>query len=69
MLLARRFRKEIDAALAIDPREPQALRDLLEFYLLAPGLAGGDQKKAAAMAERTGVADHRATGVAVVGGE
>jgi hypothetical protein len=31
--------------------------------------AGGEEEGAAAMAERTGVADHRATGVAVVGGE
>jgi hypothetical protein len=30
--------------------------------------AGGEEKGTAAMAERTGVADHRATGVAVVGG-
>src|ERR1700747_652773 len=30
--------------------------------------AGGEEEGAAAMAERTGVADHRATGVAVVGG-
>src|ERR1700722_5055484 len=31
--------------------------------------AGGEEEGTAAMAERTGVADHRATGVAVVGGE
>jgi hypothetical protein len=31
--------------------------------------AGGEEERTAAMAERTGVADHRATGVAVVGGE
>ena len=31
--------------------------------------AGGEKERTAAMAERTGVADHRATGVAVVGGE
>src|SRR5579862_7721085 len=30
--------------------------------------AGGEKERTAAMAERTGVADHRATGVAVVGG-
>ena len=30
--------------------------------------AGGEEEGTAAMAERTGVADHRATGVAVVGG-
>jgi len=52
LLLARRFRKEIDAALALDPRDVQAWRDLLEFYLLAPGIAGGDRRKAAAIAGR-----------------
>jgi len=46
LLLARRFRKEIDAALALDPRDVQANRDLLEFYLLAPGIAGGDRRQA-----------------------
>lgn len=52
LFLARRFRKEIDAALALDPRDVQALRDLLEFYLLAPGIAGGDRAKAESTADR-----------------
>ena len=51
LLLARRFRKEIDTALALDPRDVQALRDLTEFYLLAPGIAGGSREKAGATAE------------------
>jgi tetratricopeptide (TPR) repeat protein len=55
--IARRFRKEIDAAIALDGRDPQALRDLLEFYLVAPGIAGGDVKKAAAMADRIAAID------------
>ena len=46
LFLARRFRKEIGAALSLDPRDLQALRDLLEFYLLAPGMIGGDPRKA-----------------------
>ena len=46
LVLARRFTKEIDAALALDPRDLQALRDLMEYYLLAPGIAGGDKSKA-----------------------
>ena len=50
--LARRFKHEIDAALALDPRDVQALRDLMEYYLLAPGIAGGDQDKARATAAR-----------------
>lgn len=52
LFLARRFRSEIDTAIALDPRDVQALRDLLEFYLVAPGLGGGDPAKAVATAER-----------------
>lgn len=52
VIIARRFHREIEAALEGDPRDTQALRDLLEFYLLAPGLAGGDVKKAEAMAQQ-----------------
>jgi tetratricopeptide (TPR) repeat protein len=52
LLLARRFRGEIDAALSLDPRDVQALRDLMEFYLLAPGIVGGDRNKAPATAIR-----------------
>lgn len=57
LLLARRFRKEIDAALALDPADRQALRDLMEFYLLAPGLLGGDLHKAEEIAGRIGQLD------------
>jgi len=49
-MLARRFRKEIDTALALDAGDVQAWRDLLEYYLLAPGLIGGDKAKAAGIA-------------------
>ena len=52
LLLARRFRKEIDAALALDPRDAQANRDLLEFHLLAPGIAGGDRQQAGDVARQ-----------------
>ncbi|MEI9971831.1 MAG: hypothetical protein WDO73_07120, partial [Ignavibacteriota bacterium] len=51
-LLARRFRREIDTALSLDGRDVQALRDLMEFYLLAPGIVGGDKEKAKALAAR-----------------
>jgi tetratricopeptide (TPR) repeat protein len=56
-VLARRFRHEIDTALAQDPRDLQALGDLMEFYLVAPGLVGGDKDKARAMAERIAAVD------------
>jgi hypothetical protein len=52
LFLARKFRKEIDAALAIDARDTQALRDLIEYYLLAPGILGGDVKRAETIALR-----------------
>jgi tetratricopeptide (TPR) repeat protein len=55
--LARRFRTEIDAALALDPRDVQANRDLLEFYLVAPGLLGGSRREAAIVAERIAALD------------
>ena len=57
VLLARRFRKEIDRALELDPKDVQANRDLLEFYLLAPGIAGGSRQKAGAVAERIAAID------------
>jgi len=57
LMLARRFKKEIDAALALDPRDLQALRDLMEFYVLAPGIAGGDQAKARETAARIAAVD------------
>lgn len=57
LLLARRFKREIDAAVALDPKDLQALRDLMEYYLLAPGIAGGDQEKARATAAHIAAAD------------
>jgi tetratricopeptide (TPR) repeat protein len=57
LMLARRFRKEIDTALSLDPNDRQALRDLVEFYLLAPGVAGGDIRKAAEIAARLSAVD------------
>ncbi len=61
-LLVHRFKKEIDAALALDANDVQAQRDLMEYYLLAPGLVGGDRKQADAVAERIGRID-RAQGL------
>jgi tetratricopeptide (TPR) repeat protein len=44
--LAKRYKREVDAALAIDPRHTEALTGLMEFYNRAPGIVGGDKKKA-----------------------
>ncbi|SPE40272.1 Tetratricopeptide repeat protein [Candidatus Sulfopaludibacter sp. SbA3] len=57
LFLARRFRKEIDRALELDPQDAQAWRDLMEYYRLAPGIAGGDRAKAIATAKRLGAVD------------
>lgn len=50
--LARRFKKEAELALQLDPNNVDANEDLMEFHLDAPGLVGGDKKKAAELADR-----------------
>ena len=57
LMLARRFRKEIDLALALDPGEVLAMRDLMEYYLLAPAIVGGDKTKARLVAGQIARAD------------
>ena len=52
MGLGRTFKKECDAALALDPNHVEALKNMMQFYLHAPGIIGGDKNKA------TGIADH-----------
>jgi tetratricopeptide (TPR) repeat protein len=44
--LAHTVRKELDAALAINPKHVEAHYVLMIFFLEAPGIAGGDRKKA-----------------------
>jgi tetratricopeptide (TPR) repeat protein len=50
--MMRKCRDELDAALAIDPRDPENLFEKMDFLLQAPGIAGGDKKKAAELADR-----------------
>lgn len=57
VLLARRFRKELDLAMEFDPKDPLAVRDLLEYYFRAPRIAGGDPGKAAALVEKIAALD------------
>jgi len=57
LVLARRFKNEIKIALSLDPNDRQALRDQVEFYLLAPGIAGGDLRRAGEVAARLGEVD------------
>jgi tetratricopeptide (TPR) repeat protein len=48
----RKCRDELDAALGIDPNDPDNLFEKMDFLLQAPGIAGGDKKKAVDLAER-----------------
>lgn len=49
--LAKRFRREAEAALALDPRHVDSIEGLVEFYSRAPGIAGGNDKRAYALAD------------------
>lgn len=52
MGLARRFRKEAELSVQLDPNSIDALEDLARFYWEAPGMLGGDKGKAAQLVER-----------------
>jgi len=49
--LGRMFKKECDAALAIDPNHIGALKNMLQFHLHAPSVIGGDKAQAQAIAD------------------
>ena len=51
--LARRFKKEAEIALALDPKQWDARIALILFNLEAPGVVGGDKKRALAFAEES----------------
>lgn len=48
----RAFKREAEAALAIDPNHADAIAALIQFHRIAPGIVGGDRKQAEALAER-----------------
>jgi tetratricopeptide (TPR) repeat protein len=50
--LGRTFKKECDTALAINPNHLKALFNMMQFYLHAPGVIGGDKAKASTMADQ-----------------
>ncbi len=52
MNLARRFRKEADLSLQLDPNSLDALEDAARFYWNAPGMVGGDKSKAQQLGDR-----------------
>jgi tetratricopeptide (TPR) repeat protein len=49
--LARRAKAEFEAAVGLDPGELDARWGLMQFYLMAPGIMGGDRKKAREQAD------------------
>jgi tetratricopeptide (TPR) repeat protein len=55
--LARRTRKELEAAVALDPRNLEGLYGLMLYYFSAPSFMGGDKSKAAALADRIAAVD------------
>jgi tetratricopeptide (TPR) repeat protein len=52
MNLARRFRKEADRSLELDPQNLDALEASARFYWEAPGMLGGDKAKALQLSDR-----------------
>lgn len=54
MGLARRFKREAELAAQLDPKHTDARWALMEFHMKAPGIIGGDRKKAYALAEEIG---------------
>src|SRR5215813_6593608 len=52
MRSGRTMKKEGDLALSLDPKNIDALQGMIEFHLQAPGIVGGDKKKADEYADR-----------------
>lgn len=52
MRSGRTMKKEGDTALSLDPKNVDALQGMIEFHLQAPGIVGGDKKKADEYADR-----------------
>jgi tetratricopeptide (TPR) repeat protein len=54
MGMAGDFKKENAAALNVNPNHIEALLDLMDYFYEAPGIVGGDKKKAYETADRIG---------------
>jgi tetratricopeptide (TPR) repeat protein len=54
---ASKARQCFERAVELDPRNREALNDLFDYYLQAPGFLGGGFEKAAAIAQRIGDLD------------
>ncbi len=57
--LARRARVEFETAVRWNPRDPQALTDLAEYYMEAPSVVGGGLDKAEGVARQLDAVDAR----------
>ncbi len=55
--LARKAREHFERAVQLDPDNIEAVNDLFEYYLEAPGFLGGGLERAAALLERIGRLD------------
>ena len=55
--LARRTRKELEAGLALDPKNLDGLYGLMLYYFAAPSFLGGDRAKAAGLADKIASVD------------
>ncbi|MDQ3071554.1 MAG: hypothetical protein M3R55_17725 [Acidobacteriota bacterium] len=55
--MARRIKKALETVVALDPKHVDALNGLMQFYLQAPGVAGGSNEKADATAARIAAVD------------
>jgi tetratricopeptide (TPR) repeat protein len=44
--LAKRYKREVEAALALNPKHTGSMTGLMEYFNRAPGIVGGDKKKA-----------------------
>ncbi|MCS7315582.1 MAG: tetratricopeptide repeat protein [Bryobacterales bacterium] len=55
--LARKAREHFEKAVRLDPDNIEAVNDLFEYYLQAPGFLGGGLEKAEALLERIGRLD------------
>lgn len=54
---ARAFKREAEAALALDPNHVESLMAMIEFHRMAPGIVGGDKKRRPALLDRLTAAD------------
>jgi len=52
IVLARKVKEHLDHAITLDPKNWHARAGMVQFYLLAPSIIGGDLQKAQAMADQ-----------------